>query len=197
MTKSKSPSHAFRAPALIALMMALSRFAFARESTAFQLIKEGDRYVGEGVKDHVVQIRSEKSVGSLTPNIWYVVYYDPDATFKATEVKFGAGKKMDVKRPMRMLEPVSGADQKLDSARLKIDSDKALRIATSDPLLQNIKLTSSQMWLEHGEDGPIWRVRLWAQKLRDPEHDQDIGEVRLAADSGEVVRRDLHTERLN
>jgi len=165
--------------------------------TAFQLIKEGDRYVGEGVKDQVVQIRSEKSVGSLTPNIWYVVYYDPDATFKATEVKFGGGQKMDVKRPMRMLEPMSGADQKLDSARLKIDSDKALQIATADPLLGNIKLTASQMWLEHGDDAPVWRVRLWAQKPRDPEHDQDIGEVRIAADSGQAIRRDLHTERLN
>jgi hypothetical protein len=188
---------AWKLLALTAVLTTLSRSALAGDATAFQLIKEGDRYVGEGVKDQVVQIRSEKSVGSLTPNVWYVVYYDPDATFKATEVKFGAGKKMDVKRPMRMLEPMSGADQKLDSARLKIDSDKALRIATSDPLLQNIKLTSSQMWLERGDDGPIWRVRLWAQKLRDPEHDQDIGEVRLAADSGEVVRRDLHTERLN
>ena len=30
------------------------------------------------------------------PNVWYVVYYDPDAVLKAVEVKFGAGKKMDV-----------------------------------------------------------------------------------------------------
>src|SRR5271170_2574449 len=91
--------------------------------TAFQLIKEGDRYVGEGVKDQVVQIRSEKSVGSLTPNIWYVVYYDPDATFKATEVKFGGGQKMDVSRPWRMLEPVTGDNKILDGAKLKVDSD--------------------------------------------------------------------------
>jgi hypothetical protein len=197
MKTSKYQCRVVRLPALIAALMMLARFALAGDATAFQLIKEGDRYVGEGVRDQVVQIRSEKSTGSLTPNIWYVVYYDPDATFKATEVKFGAGKKMDVKRPMRMLEPVNGGDQKLDSARLKIDSDKALRIATSDPLLENIKLTSSQMWLERSDDGPIWRVRLWAQKLRDPEHDQNIGEIRLSADDGKVVRRDLHTERLN
>src|SRR5262245_13397253 len=91
------------------LLLAVLTFAagletFAGEPTAFDLIKEGNRYVGEDAKNKVVQIRSEKSVGSLTPSVWYVVYYDADATFKATEVKFGAGKKMTVKRPMRIIE---------------------------------------------------------------------------------------------
>ncbi|HTL17277.1 MAG TPA: hypothetical protein VL793_08570, partial [Patescibacteria group bacterium] len=47
--------------------------AYADEPTAFELIKEGNRYVGEQAKDRIVQIRSEKSVGTMTPNIWYVV----------------------------------------------------------------------------------------------------------------------------
>ena len=94
---------------------------FAAEPTAFDLIKEGNRYIGEQSKDKVVQIRSEKSIGSLTPNIWFVVYYDPDATFKATEVKFEAGKKSKVTRPMRMLEPVTGGQKTLDQAKLKTD----------------------------------------------------------------------------
>src|SRR6266403_3639920 len=64
----------------------------AAEPTAFELIKEANRYVGEQAKDKVVQVRSEKSIGSLTPNIWYIVLYDPTATMKAQEVKFGAGK---------------------------------------------------------------------------------------------------------
>src|SRR2546425_22816 len=84
-------------------MMVFSPAALASELSAFQLIKEGNRHLGEEARDRVVQIRSEKSVGSLTPNIWYVVYYDPDATAKAAEVKFGAGKKLSVKRPARNL----------------------------------------------------------------------------------------------
>src|SRR5689334_1272576 len=67
----------------------------AAEPTALQLAKEGNRYIGEQSKDKVVQIRSEKSIGSLVPNIWFVVYYDPTATFKAVEVKFGGGKMLD------------------------------------------------------------------------------------------------------
>ena len=47
-------------------------------ATAFALVKEGNRHVGEEARDRVVQIRSEKSVGSLVPNIWYIVYYDPE-----------------------------------------------------------------------------------------------------------------------
>ena len=94
--------------------------ARAGEATAFELIKEGNRYVGEQCKDKIVQIRSEKSVGTLEPNIWYIVYYDPDATLKATEVKFGAGKKLSVKRPMRLLEPVTGGDTPLVKDQLKV-----------------------------------------------------------------------------
>ena len=95
----------------------------AENPTAFQLAKEGDRYVGEQCKDKVVQIRSERSVGSLVPNVWYVVYYDPTATLKAAEVKFGAAKMLAVKRPLRLLEPVTGADLPLDFEKLKVDSD--------------------------------------------------------------------------
>src|SRR5579859_3690448 len=98
---------------LIAIVLAgaaLIPGARASEATALDLIKEANRYVGEQSKDKVVQIRSEKSVGGLTPNIWYVVMYDPTATLKAQEVKFGAGKMLSVKRPMRLLEPVTGGD---------------------------------------------------------------------------------------
>src|SRR3954471_14486518 len=78
--------------------------AVAAEKTAFELAREADKHVGEDAKGKVVQIRSEKSIGSLTPDIWYVVIYDLDATAKATEIKFGGGQKLTVKRPARILE---------------------------------------------------------------------------------------------
>jgi hypothetical protein len=196
MTTSKTMSY-LKLLAVAALLLGVSQFARAAELTGYQLIKEGNRYVGEEAKDQVVQIRSEKSVGTLTPNIWWVVFYDPDATFKATEVKFGAGKKMDVKRPMRMLEPASGADKKLDRKKMNVDSDQALKTATEDPLLQNLKLTASQLWLERSDEGPTWKVRLWAAKLRNPSRDADIGEVYISADNGKVLRRELHINRVD
>ena len=42
--------------------------SFAKDATAFDLIEEGNKHVGEDEKDRVVEIRSEKTVGSLTPN---------------------------------------------------------------------------------------------------------------------------------
>src|SRR5438552_3615215 len=115
--------------AAILFALAMANFPVFADPTAFQLIKEGNKYVGELAKDKVVQVRSERSVAGMTPRIWYVVYYDPTATFNATEVKFGAGKMISVKRPLRVLEPVTGENKQLDSTKLKIDSDKALVLA--------------------------------------------------------------------
>jgi hypothetical protein len=170
---------------------------FAAEPTAFELIKEGNKHVGEDAKDRVVEIRSEKSAGSLVPNVWYVVYYDPDATLKATEVKFGAGKKMSVKRPTRLLEPITGGDKELPRQKLKFDSDKAIETATHDDLLKNVKLTNTQLWLQNSEDGPRWKVRLWAEKFRHPGDTTEIGQIFLSALDGKVYERDLHLNRLD
>lgn len=178
---------------LITLLAAtISRTVLAGDATALQLIKRGDEYVGVQSKGKVVQIRSEKSIASLTPNIWYVVYYDPDATFKATEVKFGAGEKMDVSRPWRVIEVVMDQDKVMNQAKLKIDSDKAIKIATKQPLLSNLTLKATQLRLQNADAGPQWQVKLWAAKLKHPNDDADIGTVTLSATDGSVIKTDLH-----
>jgi len=178
-----------------ALAMAIAPLAMAGELTAFELAKEGNHYVSDQSKDKVVQIHSDKSVASLTPNIWYITYYDPDASLKAVEVKFGAGQKMRVTRPFRLLEPVTGGDRVLDRAKLKVDSDRALDIAKAQPLLQNFTLRASQLWLLHGDPDPIWKVKLWAAKIRHPNDEADMGVVLISAVDGSVVKTDLHPDR--
>jgi len=186
--------------------LALAVSARGAETTAFELAKEANRYVGEQAKDKIVQIRSEKSVGSMAPNIWYVVIYDPTAAFKAVQVKFGAGRMLDVKRPMRLLEPVTGGDAPLDKAKLKVDSDEAIKTALKEPLLENLKLRATQLKLERVGDGvlgqsgpgePVWKVKLWAAKLRDPNRDADIGEVWVSANDGKTLKTDLHVDRVD
>jgi hypothetical protein len=178
----------------------------AGEPTAFDLAKEGNRYVGEQSKDKIVQIRSEKSIGTLTPTIWYIVFYDPTATLKATEVKFGAGKMMSVKRPLRLLEPVTGGGTPLDREKLKVDSDEAIKTALAEPLLKNLKVTATQLKLNRSGDGAIeigaaadavWRVKLWAARLRNPNRDVDIGEVWVSAIDGKSIKADLHIDRVD
>src|SRR5882724_5577920 len=191
---------------LVATLVGFASQSLAADATAFDLIKEGNRYVGEQAKDKVVQIRSEKSVGSLNPIIWYVVFYDTTATLKAVEVKFAAGKMQDVKRPLRLLEPVTGGDTPLDRAKLKVDSDEAIKIALKEPVLGNIKVTATQLKLEKVGEGvlerggvgeAVWKIKLWAIKLREATRDADIGEVWVSATDGKVVKSDLRINRLD
>ncbi len=93
-----------------------------------------------------------------------------------------------------MIEMAGDDHTVLDSSKLKVDSDRAIRIATSQPLLENLKLTSTQLWLEHGDSGPQWRVKLWALRLKNPQEDADIGIVILSATDGSIVKIDLHPD---
>jgi hypothetical protein len=180
-----------------ALLAGLAAITHAADPTALQLIKEGNRYVGEESKDKVTQIRSEKSVGSLTPNVWFVVFYDPDARMKATEVKFGGGQKLDVVRPFRLFERANNFSA-MDRTKVKIDSDEALKIAQKEGMVQNIKLTNSKLVLEKGEEGlPVWKVHLWAEKARDSSRTVEIGHFVLNAEDGKVIRRDIHVDRID
>jgi hypothetical protein len=168
----------------------------AGDATAFSLIKEGNRYVADDVKDKVVQIHSEKSIGGLTPNIWYIDYDDEDATFKIAEVKFEGGQKVSVKRPMRPLELTAANKVIMDKRKMNIDSDKAQSIATGDSSVASAKIKATQLWLQTRNDGVIWKVRLWAEKPDHPGDTADIGDIYISADDGKVTERDVHLERL-
>jgi hypothetical protein len=171
--------------------------AWADGPTAYQLAKMGDQYLGIQSKDKIVGIHSDRSVNSLTPDVWYIDYFDPDATLKAVEVKFGGGQKMDVSRPGRLLEYITDAKEPLDPSKLDVDSDRAIRLATTQPLLKNLTLRSTKVWLEHGDLGPQWRVQIWAAKVSDPSHSADIGSVVLSAADAAIIKLDLHVDSVN
>ena len=178
---------------LIASVLPL--LAADKEPTAFDLVKEGNRYVGEQAKDKIVQIRSERSIGSLNPKVWYIVYFDPTATFKSVEVKFAGGKMIDVKRPFRMIEMVGDASKEMEKDKLKIDSDAAIKKAANEPILKDIKVKSVEAKLEKSSTGPVWRIKLWAEKLNGRDI-VDIGRISVTADDGKVIETDVHLNRL-
>jgi hypothetical protein len=182
--------------AVLALAL-LPNVVSAKELSAYDLIKEGNRYVGEQSKDKVVQIRSEKSIGGLTPTVWFVVYYDTTASMKATEVKFGAGRMLDVKRPFRLIE-MAGENVPIDRAKMKTDSAEAIKVATKEPLLEKLTLTATQLKLDREKDGSVvWKVKIWASKLRNASRDVNIGEVHVSAEDGKVIKSDLHINRVD
>ena len=183
--------------AILSLLVFAAALAPAADLTAYQLAAKGDKYIGTQSKDKIVQIRSDRSVGSLTPSVWYVVYYDPDAMLKAVQVKFGGGQMLEVSHPLRLIEPVTGDDRVLDHEKLKIDSNQALQTATAQPILKNLVLHSAQFWLQAGDLGPEWKIELWAAKIHDPSQDADIGAIYISAADGSIVKNDLHPENVN
>jgi hypothetical protein len=66
-----------------------------------------------------------------------------------------------------------------------------LDIAQSQPLLKGLTLRASKMTLENSDNGPVWKVELWAAKLHDSTRDANIGTVRVSAEDGSVVKSDL------
>ncbi len=134
--KTLKAGHSCSLPGALCVLWLGAWAATGSEPTAFEVAKDGNRYIGEQSKDKVLEIRSEKSVAGLTPNIWYVVYFDPDAKSKRVEVKFGAGRQMGIKRNWRPLGGGGSTDKMLDLKKLKVDSDKAIKIAAAEPLLE-------------------------------------------------------------
>jgi hypothetical protein len=173
--------------------------ARARDWTGLELAREGNRYVGEQARDKVLEIHSDKSIGGLSPSIWHVVYYDSTATFKATEVKFGAGQMMDVKRPMKLLQPLAGSDVPFAPDQLKVDSDKALKTALKEPLLEKLSIKAAAFTLGRvkGIGDPVWKIKLWAAKLHHPDEDTSVGEVQISATDGKVLKSDLQIDRVD
>ena len=179
------------------LMLAMAGPLMAREVTAFELIRTGDPYVGIQSKDKVVQIRSEKSIATMTPDVWHVDYYDPSTAPKCVEVTFGAGQETDISHPWHPFQKRYRESDIFDRSKLRVDSDAALKTATSQPLLKHLTLKASQMTLDQSDIGPVWKIRLWAAKLNSPDKQVDIGVITLSAADGSVVRNELHPERVD
>ena len=176
----------------VAAQLVVSFAASAGEPTALELVREGNRHVGESFKDKVVLIRSEKSVATLTPQTWLVNYRNEFTSLKGLEVKFIGGKMVDIDNSSKGGRP-------FDLSKLKIDSDKALNVVTNEPILKNLTLRATQMSLEAtGESGvPAWRVQVWAAKLKNPADSVSIGEIVLSAEDGAVLRNTLKIARVD
>jgi hypothetical protein len=173
------------------LGLAISRMALA-EPTALELIKKGDDYVGVQSKDRIVQIYSDKSVANLEPNIWHVVYYDPSVFSKTVEVRFEAGQQAGIEHAMHPFQLPAKPEQVLDLPKITVDSDRAVHIAASQPLLKGLNLRYSKVSLQRGDSGPEWKVELWSAKISDPSKDANVGTVRISAADGSIVESNLH-----
>ena len=179
---------------LALLLGASSQGLFAAGATAFDLAKEGDKVIPQQARDKITQIHSEKSTGTLVPDVWCIDYFDPTAAFKTTEVLFVGGKVKEITRPKRLFESFTGTRQ-LDWRKLKINSDRALAIALREPLLKNLHLRATQFWLERTPIGATWKIRFWASRQGKPDQTVEIGDLFLSAKTAEIIKTNLHTQK--
>lgn len=164
------------------------------QPTAFALVGKANNYVGIQSKDKILEIESDKSVGSLEPNIWRVVFYDPDSAMRSVEVRFGGNQEMDVSHPLRPFQMARNANDILERDKLKVDSDEALHTAMQQSLLKPLRLRASKLTLSRTDIGPAWKVQFWAAR-GGSSHDVDIGSVTISAVDGSILRSDLHPSR--
>jgi hypothetical protein len=190
-------THRIKIATLAATGIALIQWgAGAADLTALELFTKGDQLVGSEAQGRLIEIRSEKSIATLTPNIWYITYYDPNSSGKATEVKFEAGEKTEVKYKGNLLG-IAKAPKELPKDKIKVDSDAAIKTATGEPLLKNLTLKATRLILEDWQGLPTWKVRIWAAKLQKPDRMVDVGDVFISAEDGKVLRSDLKISKVD
>ena len=51
--------------------------------------------------------------------------------------------------------------------------------------------------LGNDDSTPVWKVRLWAAKLKNPNDSADVGEVVISADDGKVLKSDLKPDKID
>ena len=169
----------------------------AEEATAFSLIALGNEKVPPHAKDNVVQIYSERSDESLTPQRWSVIYYDTTAKLKAIRVKFNNGEVTTTDTPVRLFQKLTDDSLPLNRNRMKIDSDVALKTALAHPDLDDVELVGTQMMLRW-ERGVrvVWDVELFAVKKVNPAKTTSIGKLVINAKDGSLAYNQLRKPRL-
>lgn len=173
------------------LGLATARITLAQPA-ALNLVKKGNDYVGVQSRDKIIQIYSDRSVAGLEPNIWHVVYFDPTVFSKTVEVKFEAGQETDVAHIMHPFQLPAKPEQIVDLSKVTVDSDRAVDIAASRPVLKGLNLRSSKVSLQNSDNGPEWKVELWSAKVSDPTKDANVGSVSISAIDGSIIQSDLH-----
>jgi hypothetical protein len=168
------------------------------KATALAMVKVGNQYVHDQAKDKVIEIRARKERGNIPPPEWDILYDDQKEfglTRTATEVHIrngqyeGAGQQ-GISGPAGI-----GVRKPMPLERLKIDSDRALQIARTS-LGSDVPLIQGDFSLHSGPaDLPVWTIKLWTSKSRDPRALVDLGFIEISAEDGSILKNALRPDR--
>lgn len=144
-------------------------------------------------QNRVLEITSGKTPVEQPPQSWQIRYYDDKTTYNAVEVRFEGGEMERVYEPNRLIGIFApGARKILDLAKVKIDSDKAIRIAAAEAKAEELVAKSVELKLERGYGGlPVWNVKLFGAIPGKATEDLSLGYVIVLAEDGKVLKKAL------
>ena len=166
------------------------------KATALQLLEKGNSYVSARSKNRVLEIIGERTPVEEPPQSWRILYYDDKTTFNTVEVQFKAGEMERVREPNRLFNVFSrGSSKTLDLAKVKVDSDGAVRIAVAECADEAVTPKFVELKLERGYGGlPVWNVKLFGLIAGHTAEDDGIGSVVVLAEDGKVLKKDITTK---
>jgi hypothetical protein len=165
------------------------------KATALQLLQKGNSHVSTRSQNRVLQITSSRAPVDEVPQNWRILYYDDKATYKAVEVRFAAGEMERVYEPNRFFELFTGSSKTLDLAKVKIDSDQAIRIAVAECEVEKVMVKFVELKLERGYGGlPVWNIKLFGIVPGKSSEDGGLGSVIVLAEDGKVLKKDIVTK---
>ncbi len=164
-------------------------------ATALQLLEKGNSYVSARSKNRILQLASSRAPIEHPPQSWRILYLDDKTTYNAVEVQFKAGEMERVFEPNRILNIFTPSSSKtLDLAKIKVDSDQAIRIAAAQCTEEFVVVKFTEMKLERGYGGlPVWNVKLFGLSPGKAAEDAALGSVIVLAEDGKVLKTDLAT----
>jgi len=165
---------------LIAALLTTLPLSVMAVDTAYTAL----RVVGKRGEDSLNKVAEVKGrFGAPEPQMWKITLLDSGARSGIREFEVQHGQVTGERAPSGRV--VTGAA--LDLGKLNIDSDGAFTIANQEAQKAGQPFDRIDYTLSGGRSGaPVWRLELFTKR------NGRAGEIEVAADSGTVLRRDLH-----
>ena len=158
----------------------------------------------------VLRVEGEEADSDLRLRQWDITVYAGDRGNNAMMIRIKDGIVVSTTSAVRLFDDArwtkfgrnfSGYNlaEVLQPARWKLDSPEVLAKVAALPAMEKLQLTDAKMSLRKLSDGDvpaIWRVKVKARSKTQPGREGWVGAVDLSAETGEVIKNDLHAEHL-
>lgn len=185
--KSAGHAHILFAMKFVSLLsLVMLWHAAALGETAYQALRALGSQQGQEQLNRVIEVLGRD--GGPNPETWKVILDDPTARGGVREVEVKRSEVVSERTPVRAYSG-AGANAVMNFKRLNLDSEGAFTIANNEATRAKVGFDKVHYTLRGADEtnAPVWVLQLVDASGR------NVGSVHVAADSGEVLRRELGT----